>query len=648
MMGWGAWQWPAGALAWCALACGLLAFLAAQRSWRAPKRAWIAIGLMAAAASAAYVPLVLRGGPRIIDSTAYWLQSRLFAAGHVALATKGPASSYRGRFLLETEPGSFAGIFPPGYPSVLGVFQLLHAPWVLGPLLALMLAVLTAKLAAALVPPAARDRAMLVAAGLSLASGAVRYHTAEPMAHGLVMVAGTGAILCMLHRSPRAWLGAGACFGIVLSSRFASAIALVPVLGWLAVRGHERPWRRLIWLAVGTAPFVVALGLYQRAVTGSAWVSPQALYYLRSDAPAGCFRYGFGAGIGCDFEHREFVQAHLPSHVYGAWEALLTTLRRLRLHALDIANFEPVVVLVALGAVKVVRERGAQAWWVVYPLLVALAYAPFYFDGNYPGGGARFFTDALPLEHALLAVCVVSSARQGFALLGVAFFGFALHAAPEHQKLRARDGGTPMWSEAAEHTERRLVFTNTDHGFALGTDPRAKPAHVIARLRGDSNDLLLVERLGLARLAFFDVERGFTFSDYLPERGTGWRFEGEHEWPARGVHAATAIPIAAPAPCAVGRALAIAGNAADAAVTTSLYMAASGTYRVRVIAQSDTPLPIRVTLGGRTASFVVRPGTCDRMDLGAFDLVTGDQDVEWVVGKGEFAFDAMEVGGVSP
>jgi len=32
---------------------------------------------------------------------------------------------------------------------------------------------------------------------------------------------------------------------------------------------------------------------------------------------------------------------------------------------------------------------------------VMLAYVPFYFDGSYPGGGARLFADVLPLEHVL-------------------------------------------------------------------------------------------------------------------------------------------------------------------------------------------------------------------------------------------------------
>ena len=40
-----------------------------------------------------------------------------------------------------------------------------------------------------------------------------------------------------------------------------------------------------------------------------------------------------------------------------------------------------------------------------------LAYVPFYFDGNYPGGGARLLADVLPAEHALFGLAVAVLAR---------------------------------------------------------------------------------------------------------------------------------------------------------------------------------------------------------------------------------------------
>jgi len=644
MMGWGAWQWPHLALAWCALAAGGLALVSC---WSPVRRlfargfggrlvaAVVVLSMACAGASAFYVPSILRGGPRIVDATAYWLQARIFATGHVAFEAAGPASSYRGRFLLEIRPGAFAGIFPPGYPAVLGVFHALGSPWLLGPLLAFALCALTARLAWLLAPEAGRTRATWVAALLSLACGAVRYHTADTMSHGLTMVAVVAALVAALEKRRSSALVGGALLGLVLVTRFASALALAPVLvGTLLWRVPPRiARRRAAWLVVGLAPFVVGLALYQRAVTGSAWMTPQALYYLRSDTPAGCFRYGFGAGIGCDYEHGSFVQAHLPGHFVGVTSALGTTLRRLRLHALDVASFEPLLGLVVVGAYRLRRQ--GRALLLAYPLLVVLAYAPFYFDGNYPGGGARFFSDALPLEHALLAVAVGAVDWSALLVVATAFVGFAIHAAPEHEKLRDRDGGVPMWSEHAAVAP--LVFTNTDHGFDLGHEPGG--AIDVARLRGDANDALSFQRVGRATVAWFHIEppgapgSGLSVRELVPPVSPPWRFEGESEWPVRALHAATAVPV--DGACSGGRSLAITALAPEARVTTSLWLPTAGAYRVQLHAAAPgVPVTVRVTLGPERRALVLGDRACGVFDLGVLELRGGDQDVVWELQAG--------------
>src|SRR5438093_275103 len=81
-----------------------------------------------------------------------------------------------------------------------------------------------------------------------------------------------------------------------------------------------------------------------------------------------------------------------PPDGYGLVAALGTTLRRLRMHLTDVANLEPLALLVLVPKTK--NARLAQALVVGH----VLAYAPFYFDGNYPGGGARFYADILPIE----------------------------------------------------------------------------------------------------------------------------------------------------------------------------------------------------------------------------------------------------------
>ena len=90
-------------------ACGLAAVIwlahgRLNRTWQklpgAQARAgvkWLA--LFAAIASVTYYYYYLRGGPRIIDATYYWLQAKTFANGHLTLPLLYPTSAQRGRFL---------------------------------------------------------------------------------------------------------------------------------------------------------------------------------------------------------------------------------------------------------------------------------------------------------------------------------------------------------------------------------------------------------------------------------------------------------------------------------------------------------------------------------------------------------------------
>src|SRR5439155_621225 len=72
----------------------------------------------------------------------------------------------------------------------------------------------------------------------------------------------------------------------------------------------------------------------EHAATGSFFESTQRAYYATSDGPPGCFRMGFGDGIGCVHEHGDFVHARLE-HGFGLVAALGTTLRRLHTHLSD-------------------------------------------------------------------------------------------------------------------------------------------------------------------------------------------------------------------------------------------------------------------------------------------------------------------------
>lgn len=600
---------------------------------RGERRRFLAIAALAAALlSVAYVSAYLLGGPRIIDATMYFLQGRALSHGDFAWTPLEPSASFRGRFLIYREGpdgASLGGIFPPGYPLLLAFGFMLGSPMLVGPLLAGALVLATYYLARALAEethphlaePIARSAALL-----SVLCAALRYHTADTMSHGASALGVTIALTCAVrarrpptratYEQPAPFDGgrgeallAGVAIGYVFATRPASALAIAFVVGWLLarsgvdmptrptvgldpMRGQAAPIRLVLFAMLGLLPGLLLFVASQRAVTGSWITSTQRMYYAISDGPPDCFRWGFGDGTGCVFEHGDFVHAHLE-HGYGVVAALGTTLRRLRPHLLDVANFEPltVLVLVPLFALRPSRDAkapasglpriptGQRAVRAATALvgLQMLAYLPFYFDGNYPGGGARFFADVLPVEHALIMIGVAciyqgrgadaprasegiektahSFVRAALAVLSLGAAGFAVHASHEHVKLRDRDRG-PMFEPdvlSRANVKSGLIFVETDHGFGLGHDPTARPSDgvVVARLLNDDRDRMLFDALDrpptyLYRLDPPKLQSGLTTPTLTPwappEHGSTFHFEAEAEWPALTQQGGFAVP----------------------------------------------------------------------------------------------------------
>ncbi|WP_437335813.1 hypothetical protein [Sorangium sp. So ce394] len=618
-----------------------------------------ALGLAAALISAAYVAVYLRGGPRIIDATSYWLEARAMAAGHLAWPLGEPEASVLGRFLVRSDAAGDAArrgaaevavIFPPGYPALLALGFLAGAPLAVGPLLAAALTVATYDLAARFAEGAPASAgsgariplAPLLAALFSALCAALRYHTADTMSHGLAALCFTVALASArraLDEAPAAAAGAprwwrdpavraaalaGVAAGWLAATRPPSALALAAALlvalrperppgtaaagprdGDAAPRPSPRLGRLAAALAIGAVPGLALLAAHQRAATG-AFASSQSAYYAVSDGPPGCFRYGFGEGVGCLFEHGDFVRHNLAEG-YGFLAAAGTTLRRLKLHLVDALNAEPLALLVIAGAALAFRRPRSRAL-ALAPLLQIAAYAPFYFDGNYPGGGARFFADVLPVEHALAALTCAAiaeragspAARGGLAgrlralfpaplfpapLVPAALFaaalplaGFAFRAGFDHAALRDREGGLPMFDPAAvarAGVARGLVFVDTDHGFNLGFDPAAGDVAVL-RYRGDAIDRMAWEARGRPpayRYGFAIPDGGGLASvsiaplafDAAPPREA--LIEGESLWPPRAQRGGWAAPEHAGGTCASGgRLLAVHAAASGEAV----------------------------------------------------------------------------------
>ncbi|HVU02246.1 MAG TPA: hypothetical protein VHE30_10865 [Polyangiaceae bacterium] len=602
---------PPDRIAWGALAASITLFvlvlsrsrterlLAPFRGERRERAVVFALALVAFGLSLVYVERYLRGGPRIVDATTYFLQGRALSEGHVAFHVPAPSGSFRGRFLLASDDGrALAGIFPPGYPAYLAVFFRLGAPMLGGPVLAATLVVLTGALAKRLF---ADPRATMLAAALSAVSGVLRYHTADTMSHGLAATFVAGALLALLADDARAPIVVGVLASLLVATRPVSGAVLLAV----ALLASRTAGRRLVVLA-SALPGLSLFLAEQWAVTGFPFLSSQRAYYAVADSPPGCFRYGFGDGIGCLFEHGDFVRARL-AHGYGLVAALGTTLRRLKMHLADAGNAELFfVALVPAVASALRRERERPLALVV--LGIVIFYAPFYFDGNYPGGGARFYADVLPLEHVLLAGALVRFGVARFTL-PLALAGFAVHTSYDHLRLRDREGGRPMFEPsvlAGAGVARGLVFVDTDHGFSLGFDPDATDPRrdvVVARRRRDAHDALLWARLG--RPPVYDYVYEPSRPDAAPrvapvslDVAPVARFEAEAEWPPLRVSGASVLPGFHPA-ASRGRLLRVIPVGAEAGtIRLEAVPPAKGRYAVRL---GVVPGPTNARLSLRVA-----------------------------------------------
>jgi hypothetical protein len=637
---------------------------------------WI-VAFAAALLSVAYIALYLRGGPRIIDATTYFLQGRALSEGFLAWPAGEPSASFRGRFLLFHD-GSLGGLFPPGYPLLLTFGFALGAPMVVGPALAAALVLATYRLARTIASEAAPhdliEPIARTAAILSLVSAALRYHTADTMSHGATALGIVLALDFALRAAPQspglapspglAW-AAGLAIGYVAATRPVSALAIALVVAALVGRTP----RLLARVALGAIPGLALLLLAQHAVTGAWLTSSQRMYYATSDGPAGCFRWGFGAGTGCLFEHEDFVKDRLPGG-YGVLEALGTTLRRLRMHLTDVSNLEPLALL-PLAALKRPRARPVLAGLALVGLHV-LAYAPFYFDGNYPGGGARFFADLLPVEHAIAAVAIARLApfrfvRGAMAVLSLSLLGFGVHAAYEHEKLGARDGGRPMFEPdllSRANVTAGLVFVDTDHGFALGHDPgaRAKDGVVVARLRGDDRDWLLFDRLERPPSWQYRFDRAtepataqlVPWSPSAPAPDS-LRFEAEAEWPPLAQSGAFASPHAGDACASNGRALLVTPDVPGGRGTATLAIPvpAPGRYAVTIrvvhgahLASREAPSPTArggVTVGPLTAEWSPAGAGCSDLSAREITLSPPSAPVTVTATGGPVAVDVLRL-----
>jgi hypothetical protein len=506
---------------------------AADRSRR--RRFLTVTAFFAAFLSLGYIAAYLRGGPRAADAAMYWLQGRALSHGHLSWVTGEPMASFRVGDLAFQMPDRTAGGLPPGYPLLLAMGFLVGAPMLVGPLVAAAIVTATWLLAHEVIAratdgPAVHDAVYdpawghaeviaRLAVGFSVVSAAMRYHTADAIPEGSEALAVTVALACAFRvrrtGAVRLFGVSGAALGFLVASSPPSAFVAGAAVA-LVVAGTPASKRAscIAWACAGALPGVALLLAANRAATGHLLTLPL----------------------------RPWPSAVLaPGARWGVW------LRLARVHLLDIANLEPLALLLVVP-LFVPKERAAVSPLVVAIVGMGLAQAlPGHNPANLPSEGtatAAGLVPILPLEHVLLALGVarlgarvVVQASVGAIAASVA--GFAVHASHAHEGIAASGLGKPRFEPdvAREaNVTNGLVFFEDDEGFALAHDPTVTASHGIlaARLRGDDHDRLLYDRLGRPPSHRYSATGArATLAAWAPFN-TGsdtWRFEAESEPP---------------------------------------------------------------------------------------------------------------------
>ncbi len=238
------------------------AYAALERAAGRPRR-YVMLAALAALVATLFVYFVLlRGAPLSVDDTAYLFAGKTLARGRLVNPSPGDIEFFQsGLIILDQQ--SWWSKYPIGHPLLLAIGELLHAPWLIVPLMTALCLVLAHALARAL----AGDTVAGAAALLLLTSPQFLFTGATSMSQPTSCACMLGAYLlterALSTRSARQVLGAGVClgFGIVVRPLPGLLFAAGVALYWLLRR--SMPWKqRLRLLAVGALPILLFGGIF--------------------------------------------------------------------------------------------------------------------------------------------------------------------------------------------------------------------------------------------------------------------------------------------------------------------------------------------------------------------------------------------------
>ncbi len=430
------------------------------------------LGTVAAVAGLAYLAvalLVFDGRALHIDEIVQLLSARSYAAGRVAeRADLDPA--FRTIMHLVEREGRVFGHFPPGGPAWLALGELIHLPWLAGPLAGALAVVAFGLVLRVVEPtPAIRGAALLLFAFAPF----VLFMAGSHMNHAPALMWALFGVAATLRAGPGAppdgapapgqWVlgvAGGLAFGMAAATRPPDALAWAGAAGlWLLSRRALSP-RLALGGLVGLAVPIAGVLAVNAATTGA----PLRFAY----------ELAWGPGVGLGFHDTPWGPGHTPLR---GLELLNLYLLRLNVYLFE----APVPGLVpALAALAFSRrlERGDGLLLGAAGLLLGVYFA-YWHDGFYLG--PRFVYGLVPVAALWTARLPsrlgLSRATGGVWRRTLAFAGIAAVATavaigiPERARQHARGLAPLRWDadEAADQAGVRnaVVFVQESWGAQL-------------------------------------------------------------------------------------------------------------------------------------------------------------------------------------
>ena len=261
-----------------ACACFGLAFARVAVSRRLPSP--VVIPVVGLAITAVITLSVIRGVPLQDDDATYVMQADLLSRGHIADSSYPSSMAFPEPFTVFSRSG-MTGMYLFGTPLVLALGLPMHMPW-LGPLALVGLTLYAAYRAAA---RAGDETVAWVGAALLAVSPLLTFTSATPISQPAVLA---GLAVAILGLATGGWTGgalAGSGLGFALAARpqtaVPAALVLVALYAW-------KDRRLLGGLIAAALPWLVAVALYDHAITGSFLQLPRNAYSGELE------RFGFG------------------------------------------------------------------------------------------------------------------------------------------------------------------------------------------------------------------------------------------------------------------------------------------------------------------------------------------------------------------